>query len=215
MSTFLANYAVGAAWLAVLATGVSALALIALHPLSPEFHPSWRMVSEYANGHYRSVLTVVFLSWALSSFALVVALGPSAKGWVGVIGLLVLVLAGIGEAMGGLFDVNHRLHGVAFGLGVPSLFIAAILLTIAGRRAGLEIPAWSAALPIVSVVVMAASMMMFFSALKAAGINITAESKPLSSLPDGVTAWCGYANRFVFATYYLWVIMAARAVLQK
>ena len=128
-------YTPWAAWLAIGATLVSALALLALHFLSPQLHPSWRMVSEYANGNHRWVLTVVFLTWALGSFALVFALLPSVSGWVGGVGLLFLVLAGVGEAMGGLFDINHRLHGAAFAIGVPTLPIAAILLAIAGRRA--------------------------------------------------------------------------------
>jgi len=204
-----------AAWLAIGATLGSALALFALHMLSPQFHPSWRMVSEYANGNHRWVLTVVFLTWALGSFALAFALVPSASGWVGAAGLLVLVLAGVGEAMGGLFDVNHRLHGAAFAIGVPALPIAAILLTIAARRAGLDMPVWAAVLPIVSVAVMAVSMAMLFSSLKAAGITMSANSQPLAALPDGVSAWNGWANRLVFAAYYLWVIVAAKAVLTK
>jgi len=204
-----------AAWLAIGATLGSALGLLALHILSPQFHPSWRMVSEYANGNHRWVLTVVFLTWALGSFALAFALLPSASGWVGAAGVLVLVLAGVGEAMGGLFDVNHRLHGAAFAIGVPALPIAAILLTIAARRAGLDMPVWAAMLPIVSVAVMAMSMAMLFSSLKAAGITMSANSQPLAALPDGVSAWNGWANRLVFVAYYLWVIVAAKAVLTK
>jgi hypothetical membrane protein len=201
-----------AAWLAIVATGVSALALIALHFLSPEYHPSWRMVSEYANGNHRGVLTVVFLSWAVSSFALALALLPSARGWIGAAGVLLLVLGGVGQAMGGIFDVNHRLHGAAFAIGVPSLPIAAILLTLATRRAGVDMPGWPAALPILSVVIMAVSMAMLFSSLKAAGVAMSADSQPLQALPEGVTAWNGWANRLLFATYYLWVILAARAL---
>lgn len=208
-------YTNGAAWLAIGATLVSALALIALHFLSPQLHPSWRMVSEYANGNHRWVLTVVFLAWALGSFALVFALLPSVSGWIGAAGLAFLVLAGVGEAMGGLFDVNHRLHGAAFAIGVPALPIAAILLTMAARRSGLDVPAWSAALPILSVVVMAVAMAQLFSSLKAAGVTMSANSQPLPALPEGVSAWNGWANRLVFATYYLWVILAGRAVLTR
>lgn len=204
-----------AAGLAIGATLVSAFALVALHFLSPQLHPSWRMVSEYANGNHRWVLTVVFLTWALGSFALAFALRPAGAGWVGAAGLLFLVLAGVGEAMGGLFDINHRLHGAAFAIGVPALPIAAILLTIAARRTGLDIPIWATVLPILSVAAMAVSMAMLFSSLKAAGITVSAGSQPLSSLPDGVSAWNGWANRLVFATYYLWVILAGRAVLDR
>lgn len=205
----------GAAWLAIGATMVSGFALVALHLLSPQFHPSWRMVSEYANGSHGWVLAVVFLTWALGSFALAFALYPYVSGWIGVMGLVFLLLAGVGEAMGGVFDINHRLHGAAFGIGVPALPIAAILLTLSMRRSGLDMPAWSAALPILSVVVMALSMMMLFSALKSAGITMSAGSQPLPALPDGVSGWNGWANRLLFVVYYLWVILAARAVLDK
>ena len=70
-------------------------------------------------------------------------------------------------------------------------------------------------LPIVSVIVMAVSMAMLFSYLKAAGITMSANSQPLAALPNGVSAWNGWANRFVFAAYYLWVILAAKAVLTR
>jgi hypothetical protein len=208
-------HASGAAWLAIGATLISAIALVALHVLSPQFLPSWRMVSEYANGNYGWVLTVVFLTWALGSFSLALALRPSVGGWLGAAGLVFLVLAGLGEAMGGLFDINHRLHGAAFAIGVPALPIAAILLTLAVRRSGLEVPVWAALLPALSVVVMAVSMMMLFSSLKSAGITMSANSQPLPALPEGVSAWNGWANRLVFGTYYLWVVVAARAVLAK
>lgn len=202
-----------AAWLAIGATVISAVALMALHLLSPEFQPSWRMVSEYANGRHGGVLTIVFLAWSVSSFALALALLPSLRGWLGAAGLMFLVLAGIGEAMGGLFDVNHRLHGAAFGIGVPALPMAAILITIDGRQAGLPLPAWAAALPLLSLLVMAASMAMLFSSLKAAGIAMAPGSAPLSALPEGISAWNGWANRLLFCAYYAWVLVAAWAVL--
>ena len=41
-----------AAWLAILATGATIFLLVSLHVLSPEFSPSWRVISEYALGHY-------------------------------------------------------------------------------------------------------------------------------------------------------------------
>jgi hypothetical protein len=53
-----------AAWLAVLLTGATILLLAALHVLSPEFSPSWRVISEYAFGHYAWVLSLMFCAWA-------------------------------------------------------------------------------------------------------------------------------------------------------
>src|SRR5688572_26335907 len=102
---------VAAPGVAVLATAVAFASLAILHVVSPEFQPSWRMVSDYANGRHRWLLSVMFAAWAFGSFALAVALGPITHGWLGRIGLLFLVLAGIGELMAAFFDINHRLHG--------------------------------------------------------------------------------------------------------
>lgn len=44
---------VPAAAIAISATAAAAALLAALHILSPEFSPAWRMVSEYANGGSR------------------------------------------------------------------------------------------------------------------------------------------------------------------
>jgi len=42
------------------------LFLASLHVLSPEFDPSWRIVSEYALGNFGWVLSLMFVSWAVS-----------------------------------------------------------------------------------------------------------------------------------------------------
>ncbi|MDQ6877228.1 MAG: hypothetical protein M3082_05930 [Candidatus Dormibacteraeota bacterium] len=42
-----------AAILAIAGASAALLLLASLHVLSPEFSPSWRMVSEYANGRAR------------------------------------------------------------------------------------------------------------------------------------------------------------------
>src|SRR5579864_6382537 len=88
-----------AAQLAIVAAIAALLSLASLHVLSPEYDPSWRMVSEYANGHYGWVLSVMFLTWGASTLALVVALRLEARTTSIKIGLVVLTLAGIGEAM--------------------------------------------------------------------------------------------------------------------
>lgn len=205
-----------AAYLALGATAVSAAALLLLHGLSSEFAPSWRMVSEYANGRFPWLLTVVFAGWAISSFALAAALWPLSASALGTIGLLFLLLAGIGQTMGGLFDINHRLHGPAAMLGIPSLSVAAVLVTIAlSRHPGIAAPpTWSAHLPWISFVVMLAAFALFFSSLKAAGVDMSNQSRPLAELPAGVSGYVGWANRLLFATSYLWTVFASLSVLR-
>jgi hypothetical protein len=210
------GWMVPAAYLALGATALSGAALLLLHGLSPEFAPSWRMVSEYANGRFPWLLTVVFAGWAASSFALAAALWPLSATTLGKIGLLFLLLAGIGQTMGGLFDINHRLHGPAAMIGIPSLCVAAVLVTIAlSRRAGIDAPpAWSAHLPWISFVVMIGTFALFFSSLQGAGVDMSSQTRPLAELPAGVSGYVGWANRVLFAASYLWTVLVSLSVLK-
>lgn len=205
-----------AAYAAIAATTVSCAALILLHVVSPEFQPSWRMVSEYANGRHAWLLLLVFLAWALSSFALAAALWPLWASALGKVGLLFLALAGVGQAMGGLFDINHKLHGPAAMIGIPSLCIAAVLLTLAmSRHTGMIAPpAWSAHLPWIAFALMLGAFALFFAALQSAGVDLSGQAGPLKELPPGVTAYVGWANRLIFASIYLWTVLAALSVVR-
>ncbi len=52
--------ALPAAGLAIVAAAGALLLLASLHVLSPEYAPSWRRVSNYANGRYGWVLSLMF-----------------------------------------------------------------------------------------------------------------------------------------------------------
>ena len=212
-----APWSVQAAAVAILATAVSAASLVLLHILSPEFSPAWRMVSEYANGRYPWLLAIVFLGWALSSFALLVALRPLAAGKLGMAGLIFLFLAGIGQVMGALFDINHKLHGPAAMIGIPGLCIAAVLLTmaLARRTGGVAPPTWSAHAPWISFVLMLGAFALFASSLKSAGVDVSTQVGPLKELPQGVTGYVGWANRLLFAASFLWVVLISRSILKR
>jgi len=201
-----------AATIALAATVISALALLILHIASPEYQPSWRMVSEYANGRHAWLLTMMFVTWAAAYWAIAAAVWPIARSWPGRIGSIFLVAAGIGALMGGLFDVNHRWHGLAFGIGVPSLTIAALLVTPALRRASVRVPLWPSHLSWISVMAMAIALLLFVRAATAAGVQVGPQAPPLRELPPGVTAWHGWTNRLVFAASYLWLATTAQAV---
>jgi hypothetical protein len=124
-----------AAWLAVMLAASTILLLASLHVLSPEFDPSWRVVSEYALGRYSWVLSLMFLSWGISSWALAAAIWSQVRTKSGVAGLWFLIIAGLGEAMASAFDIAHPLgHGIAGLLGVIGFPIAALLLSVALGR---------------------------------------------------------------------------------
>jgi hypothetical protein len=114
-----------------IAAALAVLAVLAgLHVLSPEFDPSWRVVSEYANGRYGWVLSLMFVFWALSSWALAITLWSQIHGIGGKIGLGFLIAAGAGQAMASVCDINHPLHGLAGLMGVPTLPVAATLISV-------------------------------------------------------------------------------------
>ena len=192
----------------------SLLSLGALHLLSPEFAPSWRMVSEYANGQYGWVLSLMFAFWAVSSWALAYTLWPQVKTTGGKVGLFFLITAGVGEAMGGLFDINHPLHGLAALIGILSLPIAAMLISVnlsriqpwAGAKKALL---WTANLTWVSVVLMAVTFILLIVTFTQAGGDMTAEATTITTLPVGVIALVGWANRFLVFAYNGWVMTVA------
>src|SRR5579863_6258563 len=107
-----------AARLAIAAAASTILLLTSLHVLSPEFDPSWRVVSEYANGKYGWVLSLMFVAWAVSTWALAFAIWAQLQTIAGKLGLGFLVVAGLGEAMASVFDINHPLHGLSGILGI-------------------------------------------------------------------------------------------------
>ncbi len=193
---------------------ISLLSLSALHFTSPEFKPSWRMVSEYALGKYKWLLTLFFIAWGMSSILLASALCGIVIGFWAYLGIILLALSGIGAICGGLFDVNHKLHGLAFGLGVPTLPIAALIISYHLKSAGkLEIgnALFWAHSTWISLLLMAISMMLMFSGFKKAGMSWDKDSPPPTEVPPGVIAVGGYANRLLVFCYIFWVLyLAAR-----
>jgi hypothetical protein len=182
------------------ATSAAALVLLAaLHVLSPELDPSWRMVSEYALGDYGWVLALMFLTWALSCVALFFAIKSQIRTVGGKIGLGFLLAAAVGMSMAAIFDVNHDLHGLAAMIGMPSLPIAAMLISVSlarnqawssARRSLL----WTANLTWISLVLMFATV---FIGLSQSG----------GEFGPGVPA--GWPNRLLVVTYCVWLITAA------
>jgi hypothetical protein len=119
--------------------------------------------------------------------------------------------------MGGVFDITHKLHGPAAIIGIPSLCIAAVLLTMAmARRSDIGAPPlWLAHLPWISFVLMLGAFALFISALTRAGLDVSGQSGPLAELPPGVSGYVGWANRLFFASTFFWVVMTALAVIRR
>jgi hypothetical protein len=199
--------------LAIAAATSVLLLLASLHILSPEFDPSWRMVSEYANGQYGWVLSLMFVFWAVSSWALAIAIWSQVKTTAAKIGLGFLIAAGIGEAMASVFDINHPLHGLAALIGIGSLPIAALLISVSlGRTQAWSVAKkallWTANLTWISVLLMAATFAILMVTYTQAGGDMTAGVE-VTVLPAGVIAVVGWANRLLIVVYCVWVMTVA------
>lgn len=198
-------------------TSVIAIAiLLMLHVLSPELDPSWHMISEYAYGKFGYVLALFFLCWGISSWSTAIALFPLMKNIWSRIGIFLLIISGLGAVMGALFDIRHSLHGAAFGLGVPTLPIAALMISIYLVRtygmAKIKLLI-SANLTWISIILMAGSLMLFVAALKSVGA-FHPEAGVLTSLPAGVSSGVGYANRLLVLVYIAWLIVVSSAAIK-
>ncbi len=201
----------------LLAIGISVavlVLLVSLHFLSPEFNPAWRMVSEYANGKYPMILSAMFFLWGAASWALAYTLWPHLQTTAGKVGLFFLVLAGIGEAMAAVFDINHELHGLSAMIGIPSLSIAAMLISVALVRTESWSIArnsllWTANLTWVSILLMAIAFAVMMATYAQVGGDMSASAEVVTTLPEGVIALVGWANRFLIVVYCAWVMTVA------
>lgn len=203
-----------AAWLAMIFTVATILLLAALHVLSPEFDPSWRVISEYAFGHYSWILSLMFLSWGISSWALAVAIWSQVHTSPGKVGLWFLIIAGIGEVMASAFDITHPIgHGIAGLLGVTGFPVAALLLSVAlghnetwgtARRALL----WIANSSWISVVLLLVTLAIMTIQMARINGGHLPQHAP-KSLPAGVLALDGWADRLIVLSNCAWVLLAA------
>ncbi|MEW5757308.1 MAG: DUF998 domain-containing protein [Pseudomonadota bacterium] len=191
--------------------------LLLLHVVSPDFDPSWRMISEYAYGEFGWILTLFFLCWGISSWSAAASLYPLMNSNWGRAGIVLLGVSGLGEIMGGLFDVRHELHGAAFALGVPTLPIAALVISVHLARAyGFDRKRLliSAHATWISMVVMAVTMAIFVSGLKSAGAFHPETKEMLTALPAGVIAFGGYVNRVLVLLYIIWLMVIGIAAIK-
>lgn len=203
-----------AALLAIATAVIALLLLTSLHILSPEFDPSWRMVSEYANGQYGLVLSLMFASWAVSSWALAFAIWSQVSTRVGKIGLVLLIAAGVGEAMASVFDINHQpFHDIAGYIGILCLPVAAMLISVSLGRiqpwsAARKVLLWTANLTWMSVVLLVATFAIMIGTFIQSGAKIDPQAK-ITSLPTGVIGLVGWANRLLVLLYCVWVVTVA------
>jgi Protein of unknown function (DUF998) len=204
----------GAGSLAFFATAAAIVLLATLHVLSPEFSPSWRMISEYAFGHYAWVLSLMFLCLGSGTWALAIAIWSRVHTRSGRVGLWFLIISGVGGAMASVFDVTHPIgHGIAGLLGVIGFPIAALLLSFAlGRNEAWHTARkpliWIANLSWISVVLLVITLAIMTMQMARLNGGHLPQHAP-KSLPIGVLALDGWADRIIVLSNCAWVLLAA------
>jgi hypothetical protein len=130
-----AKFASAAQWIVFACGAYYVIVGAALHFIEPEYDPRYRFMSEYAWSAHGWLMTTTFFVLALALFTIALALrnlyGPSRSARVG-FGLLVVGAAGI--CVAGVFR-GFPLHDVGGAVGLPSVVMAALLLSWSFRRA--------------------------------------------------------------------------------
>lgn len=194
---------------------IAVLLLVLLHALQPELDPSWRVISEYANGPHGWLMTIVFAALATACAATALILLPVGDNWSIRGGTLLLALAATGLAMAALFPADivqdpmppmswtGNMHSVASLLGNPTLLIGMLVLAFAlpghapWEGAGSVLLA-TAVIAWLSFIAMMVGMFVF--------------------LPQGTAgpgALVGYGNRLLVAAYAGWLIAASLPLLRS
>jgi hypothetical protein len=117
------------------------LLLAALHVLKPEVDPSWHMISDYEIGRYGFVMVLAFVSLAVSSASLFIAIRSQVHTVAGYIGLGCLLACAAALLGGGIFTTDPvtatgdqltthgTLHGLSALVGISSMPFAATLIS--------------------------------------------------------------------------------------
>lgn len=203
--------------LVILCSVLSLLCLLTLHFVSPEFKPSWRMISEYALGKYKWLITAFFYLWGIASILLSTLLWSEVSSTWGKIGVILVLISGIGAFMGGLFDLKHKNHGLSFMLGTPTLPIGALIicyhLMSMDKWQNYEKPIFYSTHSLwISFILMALSMVVLMSGYKKTGLPMGPGVEPPKALPKGVIGVNGYFNRLLVLCYILWLVVMANVI---
>jgi len=195
------------------AAAVTFLVLLAiLHFIKPELDPSWHFVSEYAIGSYGWVMMLAFFSLALSCVSLFVAVRSQIGTIGGKIGLAMLLVVAASLVAGGAFTsdpitaskdeltTHGHLHGLAAIVSIPGFPLAAVLISLSfarQRQASSTVRQSLIGAALLTGVSVAAMFVYIAVALPRHGGNFG---------PGLVTGWL---QRFVVATYCVWLMTVA------
>jgi hypothetical protein len=192
--------------LAFVSASIGFILLVALHFLKPELDPDWHMVSEYALGNHGWAMTMCFSCLSLSCISLVFATFRLLRTTSGKIGLVLLLCAAAGLGLAALFPTDPiavhpdlasrsaRIHGLSVMVGVPTLTLAALLISMGLAK----MPMWADR----RTLVLGAAHAIWISL--AMTVAVVAIWLPGSG-GFGPEVPVGWPNRFMFVSYFGWL----------
>jgi hypothetical protein len=207
ISSFSCKFAKLCKWSALIFIGLFVL----LHFIKPELEPSWHFISEYQIGRFGWMMSLAFLSLAVSCLALTVALWPNFN-ILGRIGLLLLVVTATGMIIAAIFisdplnAAEESEHGRLHQLGamLDSIPVASILITIGlihknnAWRSVKRLLIWSVIMVWMGSILFIASMALLFPADGKFGPDVT----------------LGWQNRVMITVQCLWLIIVANQIIK-
>lgn len=203
-----------AAKVAIIGTALALAFLASLHVLSSEYDPSFHMISEYANGQYGWVLSLMFLTWGISTGLLAYALRNQMASGAGKAGIALLFLAGFGQAMAAIFNIRLQpFHDLCGYLSIPSFAIAAMLISVQLSRTtewkeSKKVLLWMANLTWISIVLFIVTFALMLVTFMQSGAKVD-PNVTVMVLPHGVVGLVGYTNRLGVVANCLWIIVVA------
>jgi hypothetical membrane protein len=123
--------------IAIYASSLALVLFLLLHIIMPEYDPSWRFVSEYANGQFGFIMRFTFLLFSLATLATALLVNRIAVSKLGKSASILFFISSLGLTLAAIFNqdpvtstavtTTGNLHGFAAMLGIPTFCIGAIL----------------------------------------------------------------------------------------
>lgn len=118
----------------------SAMALLTLHFLRPDYAPATNFISNYAVGRYGWIMTTWFLGMSCGLLTLAAGLYTNGlRSIVASLGIFLLIIAAIGLVVSAIFPTDApgapstssgAIHDMSFLVNVGSILIATVLLSV-------------------------------------------------------------------------------------